>query len=319
MGNRLRISVLMGGPSSEREVSLRSGAAVVAALSSIGHEVVPLDIRSEDGRELDGLACDVAFLALHGRFGEDGTVQKILEGKRIPYTGSGPESSALAKDKIESKRRFCFRGVETPPHRVISVEDPPDLLYQCARALGFPVVVKPRAEGSSIGVTIHPDRSTLEAGAAGVFRYGPVALMEKFIAGKEMTVGILDGRALPIVEIRPRREFFDYEAKYSDEGTQYIPEPPLSDLDAKRISQTALRAYQALQCEGMARVDLILSPLQAAYVLEVNTIPGMTPRSLLPKAARATGIEFPELCQQIVEIALRKKQRGIGGWAAAML
>ncbi|HYF01140.1 MAG TPA: D-alanine--D-alanine ligase [Planctomycetota bacterium] len=309
------IGVLMGGTSSEREISLRSGTAVATALRSLGHKVVDIDVRSETGEELDGRHLDVAFIALHGRFGEDGTLQRILQERKIPYTGSGPAASRAAMDKVESKRLFKANGVETPPHRVIARGDSVALLEQCARALGYPVVMKPRAEGSSVGVTVHQDRATLLDGAAECFRYDAIGLMEKFIKGRELTVGVLDGRALPIIELRPKGGFFDFNAKYQDPDTLYLVDPPISDLDKRRVQKAALEAHKALGCEGMSRVDLILTPFCAVHVLEVNTIPGLTERSLLPKAARAAGIDFPDLCWTIVETALRRRRESF--WAAA--
>jgi D-alanine-D-alanine ligase len=311
------IGVLMGGCSSEREVSLRSGAAVADALKSIGHKVVPLDLRHEDGRELEGIHLDVAFIALHGRFGEDGRLQQFLQKRGIPYTGSGPEASRAAMDKVEAKRLFKLKNVETPPHRVIARGDSVDLMEHAARALGYPVVMKPRAEGSSVGVTVHEDRATLLDGAAECFRHDPIGLMEKFIQGRELTVGILDGTALPVIELRPKSRFFDYNAKYQDPDTQYIVNPPLSDLDRRRVQKTAKDAHEALGCEGMSRVDLILTPFCSVHVLEVNTIPGLTARSLLPKAAAAAGIEFPQLCWRITDLALQRKQGSF--WAAAAM
>jgi D-alanine-D-alanine ligase len=307
----------MGGTSSEREVSLRTGAAVANALKSIGQKVTEIDIQSETGRELDDVAIDVAFIALHGRFGEDGRLQRILEERNIPYTGSGPEASQAAMDKIESKHLFRRKGVETPPHRVIVHGESLALWEQCARALGYPVVLKPRAEGSSVGVTVHKDCRTLLDGAAECFRHDSIALMEKFIPGRELTVGILDGRPLPIIEIKPKSGFFDMNAKYKDPETQYLVDPPMSDLDRKRVQRAALAAHDALGCEGMSRVDVILTSLCSVHVLEVNTIPGMTERSLLPKAARAAGFEFPELCRMIVDAALARRDRGF--WAAAAM
>jgi D-alanine-D-alanine ligase len=311
------IGVLMGGCSSEREVSLRSGTAVAEALRSVGHKVVPVDLRGEDGRELDGVHIDVAFIALHGRFGEDGRLQQILQQRGIPYTGSGPEASRAAMDKVEAKRLFKLKSVETPPHRVIARGDSVDLMEHAARALGYPVVMKPRAEGSSVGVTVHEDRATLLDGAAECFRHDPIGLMEKFIRGRELTVGILDGKALPIIELRPKSRFFDFNAKYKDPDTEYIVNPPLSDLDRRRISKTAKDAHDALGCEGISRVDLILTPFCSVHVLEVNTIPGLTERSLLPKAARAAGYEFPDLCWKITELAFKRKQGSF--WAAAAM
>ena len=307
----------MGGTSSERDVSLRSGAAVVGALKSRGHKVVPIDLQSETGRELDSIHLDVAFIALHGRFGEDGGLQRILQERGIPYTGSGPDASRAAMDKVEAKRLFKLKGVETPPHRVIARGDSTELFEHAARALGYPVVMKPRAEGSSIGVTVHEDRSTLLCGAAECFRHDAIAIMEKFIAGRELTVGILDGKALPIIELRPKSRFFDFNAKYEDPDTLYLVHPLISDLDRRRVQKAAKDAHDALGCEGMSRVDVILTPFCSVHVLEVNTIPGLTERSLLPKAARAAGIEFPELCWKITELAWKRRQGSF--WAAAML
>jgi D-alanine-D-alanine ligase len=311
------IGVLMGGCSSEREVSLRSGTAVADALKSVGHKVVPIDLRSEDLRELEGVHLDVAFIALHGRFGEDGRLQQLLQKRGIPYTGSGPEASRAAMDKVEAKRLFKLKHVETPPHRVIARGDSIDLMEHAARALGYPVVMKPRAEGSSVGVTVHEDRATLLDGAAECFRHDPIGLMEKFIQGRELTVGILEGKALPVIELRPKSRFFDYKAKYQDPDTQYIVNPPLSDLDRRRVQKAAKEAHDALGCEGMSRVDLILTPFCSVHVLEVNTIPGLTARSLLPKAAAAAGIEFPQLCWKIVELAFKRRQGAF--WAAAAM
>ncbi len=311
------IGVLMGGTSSEREVSLRSGAAVAEALRTAGHAVVEVDLETETGRELNDVKMDVAFIALHGRFGEDGTLQRLLQDRGIPFTGSGPAASRAAMDKVEAKRLFKAHAVDTPPHRVITRGDSVALLEQCARALGYPVVMKPRAEGSSVGVTVHRDCSTLLDGAAETFRHDAVGLMEKFIAGRELTVGILDGQALPIVEMKPKDGFFSFEAKYQRSDTQYVVDPPMSDLDRRRVQKAALEAHKSLGCEGVSRVDVILTSLCSVHVLEVNTIPGMTERSLLPKAARAAGIDFPELCWRVVELALRRRRDAF--WAAAML
>ena len=316
-GRYQSVGVLLGGTSSEREVSLRTGAAVAKALRSLGHRVVEIDIQSETGRELDGAAIDVAFIALHGRFGEDGRLQRLLQERGLPYTGSGPDASRAAMDKVESKHLFKKRGVGTPDHRVILLGESLALWEQCARALGYPVVLKPRAEGSSVGVTRHDDCATLLDGAAECFRHDTVGLMEKFIAGRELTVGILDGKPLPLIEIKPKAAFFDMDAKYKSHETQYIVEPEMSDLDKRRVQRAAKAAHEALGCEGVSRVDLILTPLCSIHVLEVNTIPGMTERSLLPKAARAAGLEFPELCQEIVEAAFKRKQGGF--WAAAAM
>ena len=311
------IGVLMGGTSGEREISLRSGEAVARGLAHAGYRSVTVDIKSETGEELDQVKIDAAFIALHGPFGEDGKIQRMLEDRGIPYTGSNPTASRAAMDKVESKRLFKLRGLSTPTHRVIARGDSEALLEACARAIGYPVVLKPRSQGSSLGVTVHHDRGTLHEGAAECFTYGTIGLMEKFIQGRELTVGFLQGKPLPFVELRPSRGFFDYTAKYEDDETEYVVEPDLSDLDRRRVLRTAREAVEALGCEGFCRVDLILTPLCSVYVLEVNTIPGMTERSLFPKAAAAQGIEFPELCAKITEQAFNRQGRAF--WAAAML
>jgi D-alanine-D-alanine ligase len=317
MTKPLTVAVLMGGTSSERDVSLRTGTAVASALASRGCRVIGLDLQTETGSELTGLKLDAAFISMHGRFGEDGTLQKILDRKGIPYTGSGPEASRLAMDKVEAKRLFKSRGLDTPAHRLLIDGDSLDVIEAAARSLGHPVVIKPKAEGSSVGVSMHRDKSTLFEGAIDAFRYGRIALMEKFVEGREMTVGILDGKPLPLIELKPKRAFFDFVAKYADPETQYVVNPQLDPDDVKRIQGAALAAHKALGCDGATRVDIIYTPLHSAFVLEVNTIPGMTERSLLPKAARAAGLEFPELCQEIVESAFKRKQGGF--WAAAAM
>ncbi len=312
------VAVLMGGSSSEREVSLRSGAQVARAIADRGYPVVELDLQGETAAELRGLKLGAAFIAMHGRFGEDGTLQKILEKAGIPYTHSDPEASRLAMDKVESKQVFKRKGLDVPDYRLLVYGDSVDVFERAGRSLGFPVVIKPRAEGSSVGVSIHRDMSTVFDGAIEALRYGRVALMEKFVAGREMTVGILDGRALPPIEIKPKREFFDYEAKYEDGGTEEIVDPALDPADRRRIQNAALAAHHALGCEGASRVDVIFTPLHSAFVLEVNTVPGMTEQSLLPKAAAAAGIGFPDLCDRILKMALRDRRQGRwGGWVAA--
>jgi len=312
------VAVAMGGFSTEREVSLRSGGAVCRALESRGHPVTQLDLRTDYGIELNRLRCDAVFIAMHGKFGEDGGLQRLLDGRGIPYTGSDAEASRRAMDKIESKRLFKRHGLDTPLHRVIGSGDSSELLEQAARCLGYPVVIKPRAEGSSVGVSVHRDRSTLFQGAVEAFQYGAIALLEKFIEGREMTVGILDGSPLPVIELKPRRPFFDYTAKYTDPDTVYLVDPSISELDKRRIQKAALDAHHALGCEGMSRVDLILTGLKQIQILEVNTIPGLTERSLLPKAAKAAGIDFATLCERILQTAFRRKRAG-ASWAAAML
>jgi D-alanine-D-alanine ligase len=318
MSAKYTVGVLMGGPSSEREISLRSGRAVARALAGLGHRVVEVDVRGDDPSEFDSLKVDVAFIALHGRFGEDGQVQRLLEQRRIPYTGSGPVASRLAMDKLASKRQFLRSGIDTPAYQVLSREDGIPILEQCGRSLGFPVVIKPRAEGSSVGVTIHRDRSRLADGAEIATRTGRTALMERFIEGREMTVGILEDRPLPVIELRHGREFFDYAAKYEAPDTACVVDTILPKRDRAALQMTALKAHRALGCEGATRVDLIMTPLHQIHVLEVNTIPGMTERSLLPKAARAIGLAYPDLCDKLLRLAFNR-ERETGSWVAAAL
>src|SRR5688572_3605140 len=312
------IAVLMGGPSSEREVSLRSGRAAAIALTATGHRVQEIDLRTDKEEELDAIKADVAFIALHGRFGEDGTIQTLLEKRRMPYTGSGPAASRLAMDKLESKRAFAKAGIETPAYQVLTRGDGPEELDACARSLGFPLVIKPRSEGSSVGVSVHRDRSRLSEGLELATRTGRTAIMERFIEGREMTVGILDDKPLPVIELRNQRDHFDYAAKYQDGATHVIVDPMLPQRDRVALQMTALRAHRALGCEGATRVDLFLSSLHQIQVLEVNTIPGLTERSLLPRAARAAGIAYDELCDTIIRLAF-KRRRDSGSWVAAAM
>jgi D-alanine-D-alanine ligase len=313
------VAVLMGGTSSEREISLRTGAAMAHAIASRGYRVLGVDLQTETLREIDGLKFDAAVIAMHGRFGEDGTLQKMLDRRGIPYSGSGPEASRLAMDKVEAKRMFKARGIDTPDWRLLVYGDSVDVLEAGARSLGYPVVIKPKSEGSSVGVSLHRDKTTVFEGAIEAFRFERIAMMERFVEGREMTVGILDGQPLPPIELKPKRAFFDYTAKYGDPDTQYLVDPPMDEDDRRRVQQAALAAHKALGCEGATRVDIIFTPLHTAFVLEVNTIPGMTQRSLLPKAASAIGISYAELCEKILKHAMSKRRgffRSLGVAAA---
>lgn len=291
----LRVAVLLGGFSSEREVSLRSGKAVADALAAAGFPTTRFDVTSERLEGLDSEAVDVAFLALHGRFGEDGGVQAALEARGVLYTGSGVESSRLAMDKVAAKTRFRAAGVPTADWAVVpaAAEAP----------LPLPVVVKPRSEGSSVGVSVVRTEGEYASAVRKAVEHGGEALVERFVSGREMTVGILGERRLPAIEMRPMREFFDYEAKYQDARTEYIVDPPLAQAERRAVQEAAWAAHEALGCRGMSRVDVILGP-DGPVVLEVNTIPGLTERSLLPKAARAAGLEFPALCGEILRLAI---------------
>jgi D-alanine-D-alanine ligase len=305
----MRIAVLMGGTSSERSVSLKSGRAVALALREKGFEAIEVDLKDEQAHPVNTLEVDACFIALHGGFGEDGRLQKILQEKGIPYTGSGPLASELAMDKIKSKILFMIHGVKTAPFRIFRASEPESKWMSMALELGFPVVVKPRAEGSSVGVTIHKVPDTLGNGTRMAMAFGPTALCEKFVSGREVTVGILGSTALPLIELRPHREFFDYQAKYVDPETEYIVDPgDVSPALKSAAREMALRAHEALGCDGFSRVDLIIAEDGTPNVLEVNTIPGLTERSLLPKAAAAVGIDYATLCEMIVSSAFKKSE-----------
>jgi D-alanine-D-alanine ligase len=303
----LNIAVLMGGMSSEREVSLNSGENVASALSARGHNVVKVVMNDEKLNGMGRLKPDIVFIALHGGFGEDGGVQALLEARGLPYTGSGVEASKLAMNKAASKEIFLANGVPTPPYFGVAKGALSDSHVVLAEKLGLPVVVKPVAEGSSVRVTIVRHGKDLGAALAEAFNFGEVALIEKYIPGRELTVGILDGRALPIIEIVPKDGYYDYQAKYKSEETQYLLEFELDPQIYKNIQAACLKAHDVLGCKVFSRVDVRYDPADTFYVLEVNTIPGFTSHSLLPKAAQAVGIEFGELCERIIVASLREQ------------
>jgi D-alanine-D-alanine ligase len=304
---RLKIAVLMGGPSAEREVSLKSGTAVAAALATTGAIVAPINIQeTKFGIPRD---VDVAFVALHGTFGEDGTVQRMLEDSGIAYTGSSPEASARAFDKIVAKTEFHRADIPTPKYEVLDREHPD--LHRLA-ALGFPLVVKPSRQGSSVGISIVQEEAHLEEACQIAWHYDDRLLVEQFIAGRELTVGIFDGHALPVIEIRPKHDFFTYEAKYTKGQTDYLVPAPLEKSIEAHAKTLALRAHDCLGCRDLARVDFILAENGELFVLEVNTIPGFTETSLVPQAARAAGMEFPDLCARLVAMALARRKSGAG-------
>lgn len=294
------IGILMGGFSSEREISLKSGNAVSTALSSLGYKIKNIDISSPDIFQSRHPEFDIAFIALHGKFGEDGGIQAILDLYGIIYTGSGVEASQRAMDKFATKETFVKHKIPTAEYVILTNE-------QCLVTnfpFTYPIVVKPRAEGSSVGVSIIQETNQLENALKEVSRYGSDILIEKYIAGREVTVGILGDNTLPVIELKPKQSFYNYEAKYQDTRTEYIVNPDLPENVIKEIQAISLSAHKSLGCSGISRVDLIYSEQRGPIVLEVNTIPGLTERSLLPKAARAINIEFPQLCERIIELAL---------------
>jgi len=306
-----RVGVLYGGVSAEREISLATGTAVGEALASIGYPVEMLDIRDVPIGELTPERMDVAFVALHGTFGEDGGIQSVLEAQGVPYTGSGPRASRLAMDKVASKRCFRRAGVPTAPYVEVRADSRGDCReLAAARSLGFPVIVKPAAQGSSVGISVVREPDELPQALARALEFGDRALIEKFIEGRELTVGILDDHPLPIIELVFGGEIFTYDIKYTKGMARHVVEPDLAPGVAERVKEAAVAAHRSLGCSGCTRVDLRLSAEGCPYVLEVNTIPGMTETSLLPDAARAAGIGFAELCEMAVQMALRSGARG---------
>ncbi|MGR3320034.1 MAG: D-alanine--D-alanine ligase [Candidatus Anammoxibacter sp.] len=313
--NSINVAVLMGGISSEREVSLRSGREVSDALQKAGYHVLDIIVDDEEIGVLDINDIDVAFVALHGAFGEDGGVQGVLENKCIPYIGSGIKASRLAMNKIESKKLFDYNGLSTPDYiEAEKLSNDLDLmkfvkLVKLVKSLGMPVVVKPATDGSSIGVQIVKDTSELESALECAGKHGNQIVVEKYIEGREFTVGILIDKPLPIVEIKPESCFYNYCSKYEDHHTEYITSVDLAPDVYKEMQVLALRAHSALGCRDLSRVDIILGANGNPYLLEVNTIPGFTKRSLFPLAAKAAGIEFVQLCDMLVTQAINRKDK----------
>jgi len=332
----MRVTVLTGGTSAERDVAIASAVQVVAALRARGHEVAVVDTARgyipetdevallsgtvgteppsiaqlqalERGLLLSGLAnlavvrdADVLFLALHGGRGEDGTIQTLLEMVGVPYTGSGRLGSAMAMDKDISKRLFEAAGVPTAAWVMA-----PASQSQVERNFGWPVVVKPSKQGSTVGLTVVKSAREYDPAVALARQYDDEVMVEQFIPGRELTVGVLAGRALPVGEIIPRHEIFDYECKYTPGMSQEIFPADLPEVVAAECSRLSLLAHEALKLGGYSRVDFRLTPGNELFCLEVNTLPGMAATSLLPQAARASGMDFPELCEQICRVARR--------------
>jgi D-alanine-D-alanine ligase len=294
-----KIAVLMGGPGSERAVSLATGAGVAKALRSLGAEVMKVDVR-DAGFKLPA-DVELAFVSLHGTFGEDGQLQQILENRGVPYTGDGVEGSETAFDKIRSKEKFRAHGATTPDWEVITVGQRP--------TIPLPIVVKPAREGSTVGVHIVRSEREIDSAIAEVTNYGGDVLVEKFIAGRELTVGVLGGEVLPFLEIIPKGGFYDFTNKYpflnpqAGGAAEHVCPAKIDEKKTKEIQALALHAFRALGLQVYARVDVILSENGEPFVLEINTIPGMTEASLLPEAAAAAGIEYTELCARIIELS----------------
>jgi D-alanine-D-alanine ligase len=301
--SQLKVAVLTGGIGEERAISIQSGNCVARALKETGLNVITADIRPDDLSILDETSIDVFFIALHGKFGEDGRLQQILEDKSLVYTGSGPKASELAFDKMASKKAFAKAGITTPP--AIEFDSNVDIqkFEKQLREFADRYVIKPLRQGSSVGVSIVDDCAEAIAAARKCWNEFGDCMIEEFVPGRDITVGILCGQALPIIEIRPKENFYNYHAKYVDEQTAYLfdtIEPAL----ASKVQADALGCFNTLKLRHFARVDFILGDNKRAYALEANAIPGMTVHSLLPKAAARAGLSMSDLCIRIIEAAL---------------
>ncbi len=300
-----KIAVLKGGPGSEREVSLATAAGVAGALRGLGADVTEVDVKGADFALPPGI--QIAFNAIHGTFGEDGQVQQILEDKGVAYTGEGVEGSRAAFDKITSKKLFAEHGVPTAEYEVIEAGGHP--------SLPLPYVVKAPKEGSSVGVYIVKTEEEIGPALRGASQYSDVLLVEKFVKGRELTVGILGGLALPVIEIRPMQGFYDFKNKYpflnkqGQSGAEHLCPAPLDEIETRHVQEAALAAHRALGLEVYSRVDVLLPEGGKPSVLEVNTIPGMTEASLLPEAAAAAGISYPQLCERIIELSMARQKQ----------
>ncbi|MEG6585945.1 D-alanine--D-alanine ligase [Dendrosporobacter sp. 1207_IL3150] len=300
-----KIAVLMGGPSAEREVSLNTGSAILNALLDKGYNAIGLDL--EPNRIFEQLLAnniEVVFNAIHGKYGEDGVLQGVFELLNIPYTGSGLLASAMAMDKAISKRMFLSADIPTPRSRLYDKDkSKQDITLEVSAEFGIPVVVKSSAQGSSIGVTIVESESQLPEAINQAFEYSDSILVEEFVVGKEVTVAVWgdqNPQALPIIEIVPFSGKYDYKSKYTRGATEYIIPAKIDQETVSSVNQAANAAYKILGCRGIARVDIIIDKQNKPYVLEVNTIPGMTATSLVPKSAAAAGISFADLCERLL-------------------
>ncbi len=321
----MKIAVLMGGASAEREVSLGTGEALAGALRECRHFVKTFDIKSISRHPERGggddvaltdiiseiLKFDVVFLGLHGGFGENGGIQSLLEDIGIPYTGSGPLSSAIAMDKVISKKLFNVSGIRTPAWISLGTSDGADpvaISRKIEIPFGFPCVVKPADQGSTVGVSIIADSDGLARGLKEAFSYSDEVVIEEYIEGREITVAILGDKPLPVVEIIPKHGIYDYQCKYTEGMSEYVVPAEIPPEIGEEAKSQAVMAFKVLRCRDYARVDFRLGVSGKTFCLEVNSLPGMTSTSLVPKAARASGIDFPELADSIVRIALERSQ-----------
>ncbi len=301
-GTSLKITVLAGGPSREREVSQASGACVAAGLSAAGYKVELADISSDNLVALEN-GSDVFFPALHGEFGEDGQLQQLMEDRGLVYCGTGSEACRVSSDKCASKKLFLENDLPTAAFDFAAHRDD---VHRAGSCWSMPVVVKPVAEGSSIGITIVREADTLrDVVGKTLEEFGPV-MVEQYLGGRELTVGILGGRALPVIEIRPDGEFYDYFAKYDSDATQYVFDIDIREDFYRSIQEQSVLAARVLGMRDFCRVDWVLDDADSPFLLEVNAIPGFTDHSLLPKAARHAGLDMPSLCGRIVEMTVAR-------------
>jgi D-alanine-D-alanine ligase len=305
----MKVAVLKGGRSLERQVSLRSAARVEDALASLGHQVVPLDAGADLVRQLKAEEPEVAFIALHGPGGEDGTPQELLEILGIPHTGPGVTACMRCMDKVLTKHLLRATGIPTPDWVAFNSTafrelGAADALEEIEARLGFPLVVKPGAQGSALGVRFAASRDAVPEALVAAFSYDDRVLLERHVSGRELAVSLLDGEPLPVVEVRPKEEDrFNYEARYEIGRTEYVCPADLASAETTEVQGVATRAYEALGCTGFARVDLMLDADATPQVLEANAIPGLTDTSLFPMAANAAGISFEDLVARIVDLA----------------
>ncbi len=298
-----KIGVLMGGLSSEREVSLATGNAILKALQEKGYKAVAIDVNRDVAEVIRKSGIEIAFNGLHGKYGEDGAIQGLLEFSGIPYTGSGILASSVGMNKILSKLVFKAHGLLVGPYLAVHAEKR-EQLSEALSIMSFPLVVKPSSEGSSVGVSLVYRHDELAPAADLAFKYDREILIEKYITGKEVQVGVLGDRALGAIEIVPKNVFYDYEAKYKEGMSEHFFPARVPAEVYQRVLQNGLDAHRALGCRGYSRVDFIVDAAGAPYILEVNTLPGMTATSLLPDIARGTGISFPDLVEEILRLAL---------------
>ncbi|HYA87887.1 MAG TPA: D-alanine--D-alanine ligase [Nitrospirota bacterium] len=301
-----KIGVLMGGISSEREVSLSTGSAILKALKEKGYNAVAIDVTRNVAEVIRTSGIEIAFNGLHGKFGEDGAIQGLLEIEGIPYTGSGILASAVGMNKILSKLLFKAHGLLVGPYMVLDAGKR-EQVNEVPSIIGYPLVVKPSSEGSSVGVSLIYNNEELVPAVELAFKYDREILIEQYITGKEVQVAVLGNRALGAIEIVPKNVFYDYEAKYKEGMSEHFFPARIDDAAYERLLDAGLSAHRALGCRGYSRVDFIIDAGGSPYILEVNTLPGMTATSLLPDIARGVGISFPDLVEEILRLAIAEK------------